>query len=247
MKPPTDATGNRCPIVAHNMGIPSFAIQCEREAGHKGDHVSGGCIWADEDARIAPHHPEDVVLVYPPPGDGSAFRAAAKVAATVCNPPQCPSTCYDRAVSMDTRCRQPEGHEGPHEDGAMSWEDEEPCDAVDALQTRIAAILGDRTTDSGVLNFALILDMAERAQDFEDDFARVKAEDHAGDEVHCSCVIHLRRHIEELKAEIAALKQPFSLHIDPDGERVWRRGEQCRHERTYTAEATICRQCNKVV
>lgn len=296
MKPPTDATGNRCPIVAHNMGIPSFAIQCEREAGHKGDHVSGGCIWADEDARIAPHHPEDVVLVYPPPGDGSAFRAAAKVAATVCNPPetgnqcmsrtdiygpllfcsklnnhdsfhrdnatgrtwttdlellprpsQCPSVTVDRAVSMDTRCRQPEGHEGPHGDGCMTWEDEEPCDAVDALQTRIAAILGDRTTDSGVLNFALILDMAERAQDFEDDFARVKAEDHAGDEVHCSCVIHLRRHIEELKAEIAALKQPFSLHIDPDGERVWRRGEQCRHERTYTAEATICRQCNKVV
>ena len=50
-----------------------------------------------------------------------------------------------------------------------------------------------------------------------------------------------------LEAEIAAMRKPFSLHIDPDGERVWRRGEQCRHERTYTAEATICRRCNKVV
>lgn len=50
-----------------------------------------------------------------------------------------------------------------------------------------------------------------------------------------------------LEAEISALKQPFSLHIDPDGERVWRRGEPCKHERTYTAEATICRRCNKVV
>ena len=53
--------------------------------------------------------------------------------------------------------------------------------------------------------------------------------------------------IAALEAEIAALKQPFSLHIDPDGERVWRRGKQCKHERTYTAEATICRRCNKVV
>ena len=149
MKPPTNPSVNRCPVVTP-APIPysEFVLHCEREAGHTGDHVSGDCIWADEEARIA---------------------------------------------------------------------------------------------------FALILDMAERAQDFEDDFARVKAEDHAGDEVHCSCVIHLRRHIEELKAEIAALKQPFSLHIDPDGERVWRRGEQCRHERTYTAEATICRRCNKVV
>lgn len=59
-----------------------------------------------------------------------------------------------------------------------------------------------------------VFNKAERAQDFEDDFSKVKAEKCAGDEVHCSCVIHLRRHIEELKAEIATLKQPFSLHID---------------------------------
>ena len=50
-----------------------------------------------------------------------------------------------------------------------------------------------------------------------------------------------------LEAEIAAPKEPFSLHIDPDGNRLWRRGKQCKHERTYTAEATICRRCNKVV
>lgn len=92
-----------------------------------------------------------------------------------------------------------------------------------------------------------VFNKAERAQDFEDDFARVKAEDHAGDEVHCSCVIHLRRHIEELKAEIATLKQPFSLHIDTAGSRLWKRGEQCQHERTYTAEATICRRCSVAV
>ena len=122
-----------------------------------------------------------------------------------------------------------------------------PEAAISALSARMAEILGDRATGDDVADFNRLLDMAERAQDFEDDFARVKAEDHAGDEVHCSCVIHLRRHIEELKAEIAAPKEPFSLHIDPDGERVWRRGEQCRHERTYTAEATICRRCNKVV
>jgi hypothetical protein len=164
-------------------------------------------------------------------------------------PPQCPSTCYDRAVSADTRCRQPEGHEGRHDDGCMTWQDEEPCDAVDALQARIAAILKDRTTDSGVLNFALILDMAERAQDFEDDFSKVKAEKCAGDEVHCSCVIHLRRQIEELKAEVAALKSeaqnPYVLRIPDDAPRFW--AKECEHLRTYRTEATVCRRCNRAV
>jgi hypothetical protein len=166
-------------------------------------------------------------------------------------PPQCPSTCYDRAASMDTRCRQPEGHEEPHGDGCMTWQDEEPCDAVDALQARIVAILKDRTTDSGVLNFALILDMAERAQDFEDDFSKVKAEKCAGDEVHCSCVIHLRRQIEELKAEVAALKSeaqnPYVLRIPDDAPRFW--AKECEHLRTYRTEATVrvCRRCARVV
>lgn len=57
-------------------------------------------------------------------------------------PPQCPSTCYDRAASMDTRCRQPEGHGGRHDDGAMTWEDgpgQCPCVASDGTRCELDA------------------------------------------------------------------------------------------------------------
>ena len=53
-----------------------------------------------------------------------------------------------------------------------------PEAAISALSVRMAEILGDRASGDDVADFNRLLDMAERAQDFEDDFARVKAEDH---------------------------------------------------------------------
>jgi len=48
-----------------------------------------------------------------------------------------------------------------------------------------------------------LVSRAERAQDLEDDFRRTIAGKCAGDEVHCSCVSHLRRRIAELEPPVS--------------------------------------------
>lgn len=54
----------------------------------------------------------------------------------------------------------------------------------------------------GAGNVAVWLtERAERAQDFEDDARKVKSGQCAPDEVHCSCVPHLRRQIAEVEKE----------------------------------------------
>ena len=92
-----------------------------------------------------------------------------------------------------------------------------PEAAISALSARMAAILGDRASGDDVADFNRLLDMAARSA--------------------------------ALEAEIAALKSeaqnPYVLRIPENGPRYW--AKECRHERTYTAEATICRRCNKVV
>ena len=53
-----------------------------------------------------------------------------------------------------------------------------------------------------------LVSRAERAQDFEADFLRITAGKCAGDEVHCSCVPHLRRQIAQLKAPASTPEPP---------------------------------------
>ena len=38
-------------------------------------------------------------------------------------PNQCPSTTTDRATDEETRCILPEGHDGRHDDGCLTWDD----------------------------------------------------------------------------------------------------------------------------
>jgi hypothetical protein len=68
MTPPTDPnTAVRCPIVTPDPDPRSeFVLHCEREAGHEGDHVSGGYEWADELGRIMPAGEREYVIL--PPG-----------------------------------------------------------------------------------------------------------------------------------------------------------------------------------
>jgi len=77
---------DQCPTTTldPNPNRRTLAIRCQREVGHRGDHVNGDYKWMD-----SPH--------------------------------QCPATTIDRATDEETRCILPEGHEGRHDDGCLTW------------------------------------------------------------------------------------------------------------------------------
>lgn len=64
-------------------------------------------------------------------------------------------------------------------------------------------------------NFApQLVERAERAQDFEDDYRKVMSDQCAPDERHCSCVPHLRKRIAELERERVDLINGADLAAD---------------------------------
>jgi len=115
-----------------------------------------------------------------------------------------------------------------------------------AIYARIYKILGKRATGDLLVELEAAL---YEIEDWREGYGRTVSGKRPSDEEHCSCVPDLRRQIAELQAEVATLKtaaqNPFVMRIDGDGGRLWER--ECKHERTYRTEATVCRRCARAI